>query len=432
MGFRSPPRRSAGGTQRERGFALLGFTRHWGTVPAWTLCREAQGGEGPADARRARSATGAAKAATFWWRRSGHEPQAAGPLRLLRHHRQPPGAGAVLVCVTAVWLHSQVAFSGRRTLAGSCWGGAPLGDGSPDVVEVAVPPLAARSVDVDPVRQPDRAPSPAFAACRAQRPSCSYTVARGAGCPSWARQDLWEPGAGDPLGHPAASGPAQNSLQRIGLEYFRPRQDSCHGAMADRPWRGSTFAHRLALVYGDPIWASQNSQMVSQLPRPEPGPQPAYRHEGRLANNESATATGPTAVPREADVLSLLACPTNEMVLSLVRCGLPFVALEKLVAAVGSTQKEVASALGIPPTTLSRRRRGGRLTPVESDHVIRIARLTVMARSLMAGDPIAAQRWFTTRHPVLGDETPLRRASTETGGREVEDLIGRLRHGVFS
>ncbi|MDE0178425.1 MAG: DUF2384 domain-containing protein, partial [Gammaproteobacteria bacterium] len=29
-------------------------------------------------------------------------------------------------------------------------------------------------------------------------------------------------------------------------------------------------------------------------------------------------------------------------------------------------------------------------------------------------------------------ETPLCRASTETGGREVEQLIGQLRHGVFS
>lgn len=153
-------------------------------------------------------------------------------------------------------------------------------------------------------------------------------------------------------------------------------------------------------------------------------------------SGESTTAAGPTLVPREGDVLSLLACPTGGMaatdVLSLVRCGLPFAALEKLVAAVGSTQKEVASVLGIPATTLSRRRRGGRLTPVESDHVIRIARLAVMARDLMAGDPVAAQRWFTTPHSILGDETPLRHASTETGGREVEDLIGRLRHGVFS
>lgn len=176
--------------------------------------------------------------------------------------------------------------------------------------------------------------------------------------------------------------------------------------------------------------------MVSQFPRPESGPQPAYRHEGQWAGSESAAPADPALVPREGDVLSLLACPTGETaatdVLSLVRCGLPFVALEKLVAAVGSTQKEVASVLGIPATTLSRRRRGGRLTPLESDHVIRIARLTVMARDLMAGDPMAAGRWLTTRHPVLGDETPLRHASTETGGREVEDLIGRLRHGVFS
>ena len=176
--------------------------------------------------------------------------------------------------------------------------------------------------------------------------------------------------------------------------------------------------------------------MVSQLPRPELGPLPAYRHEGQFVNGESATTASPAVVPREGDVLSLLACPAGDMeaadALSLVRCGLPFTALEKLVAAVGSTQKEVANVLGIPATTLRRRRRGGRLTPVESDHVIRIARLTVMARSLMAGDPMAAQRWLTTRHPVLGDETPLRRASTETGGREVEDLIGRLRHGVFS
>ena len=176
--------------------------------------------------------------------------------------------------------------------------------------------------------------------------------------------------------------------------------------------------------------------MVSQLPRPESGPQPPYRRKSQFVISESATTAGPAVGPRDEDVLSLLACPTGEVaatdVLSQVRCGLPFMALEKLVAAVGSTQKEVASVLGIPATTLSRRRRGGRLTPVESDHVIRIARLTVMARRLMAGDPIAAQHWLTTRHPVLGDETPLRRASTETGGREVEELIGRLRHGVFS
>ena len=69
---------------------------------------------------------------------------------------------------------------------------------------------------------------------------------------------------------------------------------------------------------------------------------------------------------------------------------------------------------------------------VESDQVLRVARLVAMTRSLMANDAEAAERWLTTPHRLLGDETPLRRASTEVGGREVEQLIGQLRHGVFS
>ncbi len=61
----------------------------------------------------------------------------------------------------------------------------------------------------------------------------------------------------------------------------------------------------------------------------------------------------------------------------------------------------------------------------------RIARLCVMARNLMGGDVDAGWHWLTTPHRLLGGETPLRRASTEAGEREVEQLIGQLRHGVF-
>ena len=50
----------------------------------------------------------------------------------------------------------------------------------------------------------------------------------------------------------------------------------------------------------------------------------------------------------------------------------------------------------------------------------------------MAGDSNAASDWMTTPHRLLGDETPLCHASTEAGGREVEQLIGQLIHGVFS
>ena len=55
-----------------------------------------------------------------------------------------------------------------------------------------------------------------------------------------------------------------------------------------------------------------------------------------------------------------------------------------------------------------------------------------MAYELMNGDGATARRWLQEPHDLIEGESPLERASTEVGGREVEELIGRLRHGVFS
>ena len=91
----------------------------------------------------------------------------------------------------------------------------------------------------------------------------------------------------------------------------------------------------------------------------------------------------------------------------------------------------LAAVIGIPATTLARRKRSGMLTPSESDRLVRIARLEAMAVAMMRGDAGAAGQWLRTPHDLLDRETPLERASTETGARDVELLIGRLRHGVF-
>ena len=72
------------------------------------------------------------------------------------------------------------------------------------------------------------------------------------------------------------------------------------------------------------------------------------------------------------------------------------------------------------------------LTAEESDRLVRIARLVGMAHELMGGDGEAARRWLAEGNELLEGESPLERASTEGGGREVEQLIGRLRHGTFS
>jgi putative toxin-antitoxin system antitoxin component (TIGR02293 family) len=40
--------------------------------------------------------------------------------------------------------------------------------------------------------------------------------------------------------------------------------------------------------------------------------------------------------------------------------------------------------------------------------------------------------WLKSPQKALGGKTPLEYSDTEPGAREVEDLLGRLEHGVFS
>ena len=122
----------------------------------------------------------------------------------------------------------------------------------------------------------------------------------------------------------------------------------------------------------------------------------------------------------------------REGVVAMVRRGLPFSMLDEVAAAVGVGRLAVAEVVGLPPTTLSRRRKSGGLTPTESDRLVRLARLVAMAYDMMQGDGKAARRWLKEPHELIEGEAPFERASTEVGGREVEQLIGRIRHGVFS
>ena len=122
----------------------------------------------------------------------------------------------------------------------------------------------------------------------------------------------------------------------------------------------------------------------------------------------------------------------REGAVALVERGLPFSTLDEVAAAAGVGRLAVARVMGLASTTLARRRKAGRLTPEESDRLVRVARLVAMAHDMMRGDGDAARQWLGKPHELLEGESPLERASTEVGGREVEQLIGRLRHGIFS
>ena len=122
----------------------------------------------------------------------------------------------------------------------------------------------------------------------------------------------------------------------------------------------------------------------------------------------------------------------REGAVAVVRRGLPFSTLDEVADTVGVGRLALAGVIGLSPTTLARRRKAGTLTPDESDRLLRVARLVAMTHEMMQDDASAARRWLGDAHELLEGESPLARASTEAGGREVEQLIGRLRDGIFS
>jgi uncharacterized protein (DUF2384 family) len=47
-------------------------------------------------------------------------------------------------------------------------------------------------------------------------------------------------------------------------------------------------------------------------------------------------------------------------------------------------------------------------------------------------DSSDVEKWFTSTHAVLGFKSPLALSKTKKGTKQIEDLLGRLEHGVFT
>ena len=129
--------------------------------------------------------------------------------------------------------------------------------------------------------------------------------------------------------------------------------------------------------------------------------------------------------------LGLTASNTAELIQQLER-GLPFKAFDALESNSGVSGSLLASIIGIPERTLARRKSAGKLTPDESERLLRISTIFEKAVELHEGEIAAAVAWLTTPKRTLNHQSPLVYSRTELGAREVENLIGRLEHGIFS
>ena len=129
--------------------------------------------------------------------------------------------------------------------------------------------------------------------------------------------------------------------------------------------------------------------------------------------------------------LGLNAQSSGDLIRQLGR-GFSFQAVQSLESRSGIGISRIASIIGIPARTLARRKASGRLTADESEKLLRLSSIFEKALELFEGDNGGALVWLSSPKAELENEAPIEYARTEVGAREVENLIGRLDHGVFS
>lgn len=114
-----------------------------------------------------------------------------------------------------------------------------------------------------------------------------------------------------------------------------------------------------------------------------------------------------------------------------LRKGFPMKEFRLLQDLLKISEEELGRYLGVSPATLHRRKKSGNLETPESERVVRFARLFGIVMDVFETRE-ATREWLKTANPGTAGETPLSYADTEFGAREVENLIGRIDHGVFS
>jgi len=121
---------------------------------------------------------------------------------------------------------------------------------------------------------------------------------------------------------------------------------------------------------------------------------------------------------------------TAEVIVQL-KSGLDMAAFDRLSRRLDIQPSELADLTHIARRTFARRKQDGRLQLAESERVYRLNRLMDHAVEVL-GSESAARAWLKSPARALSGITPLDHSDTEIGAREVEDLLGRLDHGVFS
>lgn len=142
-------------------------------------------------------------------------------------------------------------------------------------------------------------------------------------------------------------------------------------------------------------------------------------------------AADPGAADQVREVAAAYGSPKDITDLQyLIREGLSYGAFEGLSEHLGSSQAELAELLLISRKTIQRRKKEDRLTPEESDRLIRVARILAQA-VVVFGDEERARGWLRSPLTALGGSRPWMFLDTDPGVRRLEKILGRIEYGVY-
>jgi len=114
-----------------------------------------------------------------------------------------------------------------------------------------------------------------------------------------------------------------------------------------------------------------------------------------------------------------------------IRRGLPYATFEALLRVLKVRPRDLARLVGVAARTLARRKSGGELSPIESDRLYRVAHATLRASETL-GSLDKARSWLHGKNRALGGRSPISCLDTGIGARQVEEILERIGHGIYS
>ncbi len=112
-----------------------------------------------------------------------------------------------------------------------------------------------------------------------------------------------------------------------------------------------------------------------------------------------------------------------------VEAGLPSVAVARLIELGDLSDAEMSQI--IPRRTLSHLKKSSRLSPEQSDRIVRAAGVLALAHETFGGRE-KGNAWMRDPNRALAGKTPLSLLRTGSGAQLVEQVLTRIAYGVYS